>query len=179
MLTASSIVIPDLELRQYLGIVNVVPDTSVFVALALTTLPLAARRRFPWPVFLFCLVSFLGLQNAFNGFSLTIAGPVVALYTIASERGRAETYQQYEAGGYCENLDAAALEKSWALAVATSARFAQDGIPQLVGGVRVAHHGAVVVQGRSMVGCAVLAHSSTPLPAWLGAMRRFVLLVLQ
>ena len=40
MLTASSIVIPDLELRQYLGIVNVVPDTSVFVALALTTLPL-------------------------------------------------------------------------------------------------------------------------------------------
>ena len=91
MLTASSIVIPDLALRQYLGMVNVVPNVQVFVALAVTTLPLVVRRRFPWPVFLFCLVSFLGLQNAFNGFSLTIVGPVVALYTIASERGRAET----------------------------------------------------------------------------------------
>ena len=90
MLTASSIVIPDLELRQYLGIVNVVPDTSVFVALALTTLPLAARRRFPWPVFLFVLITFLGLQGAFRGFSLTVVGPVVALYTIACERGRTE-----------------------------------------------------------------------------------------
>ena len=90
MLTASSIVIPDLELRQYLGIVNVVPDTSVFVALALTTLPLAARRRFPWPVFLFVLITFLGLQSAFRGFSLTVVGPVVALYTIACERGRTE-----------------------------------------------------------------------------------------
>ena len=90
MLTASSIVIPDLELRQYLGIVNVVPDTSVFVALALTTLPLAARRRFPWPVFLFVLITFLGLQSAFRGFSLTVVGPAVALYTIACERGRTE-----------------------------------------------------------------------------------------
>ncbi|WP_270299563.1 histidine kinase dimerization/phosphoacceptor domain-containing protein [Eggerthella sinensis] len=90
MLTASSIVIPDLALRQYLGSVNVVPNVQVFVALAVTTLPLVVRRRFPWPVFLFCLVSFLGLQNAFSGFSLTIVGPVVALYTIASERGRGE-----------------------------------------------------------------------------------------
>ncbi|MFR3092491.1 MAG: hypothetical protein ACLTMP_12850 [Eggerthella lenta] len=48
---------------------NVVPNVQVFVALAVTTLPLVVRRRFPWPVFLFCLVSFLGLQNAFNGFS--------------------------------------------------------------------------------------------------------------
>ncbi|HIY83636.1 MAG TPA: two-component sensor histidine kinase [Candidatus Rubneribacter avistercoris] len=90
MLTASSIVIPDLALRQYLGTVNVVPNAQVFVALAITTLPLVLRRRFPWPVFLFCLVSFLGLQNAFAGFSLTIVGPVVAVCTIASERGRLE-----------------------------------------------------------------------------------------
>lgn len=90
MLTASSIVIPDLALRQYLGMVNVVPNVQVFVALALTTLPLVVRRRYPWPVFLFCFVAFLGLQNAFAGFSLTIVGPVVALYTIAHERGRAE-----------------------------------------------------------------------------------------
>lgn len=90
MLTASSIVIPDLALRQYLGTVNVVPNMQVFVALAITTLPLVLRRRFPWPVFLFCFVSFLGLQNAFSGFSLTVVGPVIAVYTIANERGRAE-----------------------------------------------------------------------------------------
>lgn len=90
MLTASSIVIPDMALRQYLGIVNVVPDISVFVALALTTAPLVLRRRFPWPVFLFVMVTFLGLQGAFRGFSLTVVGPAVALYTVATERGRKE-----------------------------------------------------------------------------------------
>ncbi|OUO91243.1 two-component sensor histidine kinase [Gordonibacter sp. An230] len=90
MLTASSIVVPDLALRQYLGLVNVVPDTSAYVALALTTVPLVARRRCPWPVFLFCFVAFLGLQGAFGGLSLTIVGPAVALYTIANERGRSE-----------------------------------------------------------------------------------------
>ena len=90
MLAASSIVVPDLSMRQYLGIVNVVPSASVFVALAVTTLPLVVRRRFPWPVFLFTFVAFLGLQNSFSGFSLSIVGPVVAVYTIASELGRVE-----------------------------------------------------------------------------------------
>ena len=51
MLTASSIIIPDLALRQYLGMVNVVPDLQVFVGLAMTVVPLVLRRRFPLPVF--------------------------------------------------------------------------------------------------------------------------------
>ena len=90
MVTSSSLIVHDLALRQYLGMVNVVPDASVFVALALTTLPLVVRRRFPWPVFLFVMVTFLGLQSSFRGLSLTMIGPAVALYTIASERGRVE-----------------------------------------------------------------------------------------
>lgn len=90
MLTASSIVIPDMALRQYLGVVNVVPGPAVFVALAITTLPLCLRRRYSWPVFLFVTVAFLGLQATLRGFSLTVVGPAVALYTIASERGRVE-----------------------------------------------------------------------------------------
>lgn len=90
MLTASSIVIPDLAMRQYLGLVNVVPSVSVFVGLAITTLPLVARRQFSWAVFLFVSIAFLGLQNSFEGFSLSIIGPVVALYTLACERGRTE-----------------------------------------------------------------------------------------
>ena len=47
MLTASSIIIPDLALRQYLGVVNVVPDLQVFVGLGMTVVPLVLRRRFP------------------------------------------------------------------------------------------------------------------------------------
>lgn len=90
MVTSSSFIVHDLALRQYLGMVNVVPDASVFVALALTTLPLVVRRRFPWPVFLFVMITFLGLQSSFRGLSLTMIGPAVALYTIASERGRVE-----------------------------------------------------------------------------------------
>lgn len=45
MLTASSIIIPDLALRQYLGVVNVVPDLQVFVGLGMTVVPLVLRRR--------------------------------------------------------------------------------------------------------------------------------------
>lgn len=91
MLTASSIIVPDLALRQYLGLVSIVPEAEVFVGLALTTLPLALRRRFPIPVYVFCIVAFLCLQTQFAGFSLTIVGPVVALATVAMEYGRAET----------------------------------------------------------------------------------------
>ena len=72
MLTASSIIIPDLALRQYLGVVNVVPDLQVFVGLGMTVVPLVLRRRFPLPVFAACLVIFLGLQVRFSGFSMTM-----------------------------------------------------------------------------------------------------------
>ena len=87
MLTASSIIIPDLALRQYLGMVNVVPDLQVFVGLGMTVVPLVLRRRFPLPVFAACLVIFLGLQLKFSGFSMTVVGPLVALYTVAVECG--------------------------------------------------------------------------------------------
>ena len=87
MLTASSIIIPDLALRQYLGTVNVVPDLQVFVGLGMTVVPLVFRRRFPLPVFAACLVIFLGLQVRFSGFSMTVVGPLVALYTVAVECG--------------------------------------------------------------------------------------------
>ena len=87
MLTASSTIIPDLALRQYLGVVNVVPDLQVFVGLGMTVVPLVLRRRFPLPVFAACLVIFLGLQVRFSGFSMTVVGPLVALYTVAAECG--------------------------------------------------------------------------------------------
>lgn len=86
MLTVSSIIIPDLALRQSLGLVNVVPEFGAFVALALTTFPLVVRRVFPWPVMLFVLVAHCMLQNDFTGFALSPAGLLVALFTVAAER---------------------------------------------------------------------------------------------
>lgn len=91
MLTVSSLVFPDLALRQYLGLVNVVPEFGVFVALALTTFPLAIRRAFPWPVMLFVLTAYFALQTAYSGLALSPVGLLVALFTVSSERPLIET----------------------------------------------------------------------------------------
>lgn len=90
MLTVSSIIIPDLALRQYLGLVNIVPEFGVFVALALTTFPLAVRRVFPWPVAVFVLVAHFALQNVYASVALSPVGLLVALFTLASERSLGE-----------------------------------------------------------------------------------------
>lgn len=90
MLTVSSIIIPDLALRQYLGLVNIVPEFGVFVALAFTTFPLAVRRVFPWPVAVFVLVAHFALQNVYAGVALSPVGLLVALFTLASERSLGE-----------------------------------------------------------------------------------------
>ena len=90
MLTVSSIIIPDLALRQYLGLVNIAPEFGVFVALALTTFPLAVRRVFPWPVAVFVLVAHFALQNVYAGVALSPVGLLVALFTLASERSLGE-----------------------------------------------------------------------------------------
>ena len=90
MLTVSSIIFPDLALRQYLGLVNIVPEFGVFVALALTTFPLAVRRVFPWPLAAFVLVAHFALQNVYAGVALSPIGILVALFTLASERSLGE-----------------------------------------------------------------------------------------
>lgn len=90
MLTVSSIIIPDLALRQYLGLVNIVPEFGVFVALAVTTFPLAVRRAFPWSVAVFVLVAHFALQNVYAGVALSPVGLLVALFTLASERSLGE-----------------------------------------------------------------------------------------
>ncbi len=91
VLVTSSFIMPDETLRHLLGIDAIVPSTAAYVAVALTVVPVALRRRFPWPVFLFSLVMFTLMQSSFRGYSLTIIGPLVALYTIANQRSRAET----------------------------------------------------------------------------------------
>lgn len=90
LLTMSSVVMPDELFRQLLGIPNVMPQTGSYVAIALTTLPLVARRKSPWLVFVFVMIAFLGTQTTLTGYTLAILGPIIALYTIAHERDRAE-----------------------------------------------------------------------------------------
>lgn len=89
-LTSASVMVRDEGFRDLIGYVSIAPSFSAFAGLALISLPLAFRRRFSWPVYIFVMVSFLGLQEVLRGYSLTIVGPMVALFSVASERPRAE-----------------------------------------------------------------------------------------
>lgn len=90
MLTSSTIVFHDETFLNLIGYVNVVPQAGAFFVVALTTLPVVLRRRFPWPAFIFTFIVFLSSQGAFHGYSLAIVGPMVALFTVANTRSRSE-----------------------------------------------------------------------------------------
>lgn len=92
MLTVSSIIVPDLALRQYLGLVSIVPDPAAFAALGVMTLPLVLRRRFPWPTMACVLATYCVLQSAFSGYALSAVGVLAAVFTIALERSAVEAF---------------------------------------------------------------------------------------
>ena len=87
---AVNLLIPDDFMRRLMGIRAVVPTGVSLAAIAAVTLPLVARRRFPWPVFLWTILSWGLLQTEMSGISLSVAGPLVALFTLAAERSRGE-----------------------------------------------------------------------------------------
>lgn len=87
---AANLLIPDEFMRRLMGIQAVVPSVPSLAAIALTTLPLVARRRLPWVVFVWCMGSWGLLQAEMNGISLSVAGPLIALFTVASLRTRGE-----------------------------------------------------------------------------------------
>lgn len=87
---AVNLLIPDEFMRRLMGIEAVVPSVLSLAAIALTTLPLAARRAAPWPVFVFTLLAWILCQVEMNGISLSVAGPLIALFTVASLRSRGE-----------------------------------------------------------------------------------------
>ncbi len=91
LFASTALVVRDEMWRSLVGYVTAIPPAPVFLALALTTLPLLLRRISPWLVYLFVLVLFLGVQDAFRGYSMSLAGPMVALFTIGSVRPRGET----------------------------------------------------------------------------------------
>ena len=87
---AVNLLIPDEFMRRLMGIQAMVPSGLSLLAIALTTLPLVLRRKFPWAVFVWCLVSWGLLQAELNGIALSVAGPLIALFTLAAARPRAE-----------------------------------------------------------------------------------------
>ena len=78
---AVNLLIPDEFMRRLMGIQAMVPSGLSLLAIALTTLPLVLRRKFPWAVFVWCLVSWGLLQAELNGIALSVAGPLIALFS--------------------------------------------------------------------------------------------------
>lgn len=87
---AVNLLIPDDFMRRLMGIEAMVPTVLSVGAIALTTVPLALRRAFPWPVFVWTMVAWGFLQGELNGIALSVVGPFVALFTVASLRSRGE-----------------------------------------------------------------------------------------
>lgn len=85
-----NLLIPDEAVRRFLGIEALVPSMNAIAAVAITTLPLVVRRRFPWPCLIFVLAAWVFAQTAAHDISLSIVGPLVALFTVAYVRTRPE-----------------------------------------------------------------------------------------
>lgn len=87
---AVNLLIPDEAMRRFLGIEALVPTANAIAAVAVTTLPLVLRRRLPWPCLVFVLAAWAFGQTASQDISLSIVGPLVALFTVAYCRTRPE-----------------------------------------------------------------------------------------
>ncbi len=87
---SANLFVPDTFTRMILGITNVTPSAEGTVATLVTCLPLIGRRRFPWPVFGLTLLLWMIFDWGAGIVSLSIVSTLVALFTLAYERGRGE-----------------------------------------------------------------------------------------
>ena len=82
--------------------VNYVPNIYAYLAVALTTAPLILRREAPWFVLALTLACYVFLSNSMGGtVSLSPIGPIVTVYTVASERARGEALAAAAVVGVC------------------------------------------------------------------------------
>ena len=89
-ISTSPIVFSDDLLRQSVGIIVRDPSPGTYLVLASTTLPLAFRRKFPWPSFLFIFLVFCTAQDTSPGYAFSVVGPAVSMFTIVYERPKRE-----------------------------------------------------------------------------------------
>ena len=100
--------------------VNYVPNIYAYLAVALTTAPLILRREAPWFVLALTLACYVFLSNSMGGtVSLSPIGPIVAVYTVASERARGEALAAAAVVGVCAAVvpmgkSGACMPWSWA-----------------------------------------------------------------
>ena len=90
LLASTSVVFVDGLFRDMMRQVDLIPGFYSYVALGFTTLPLVLRRVAPWPTLLIVMACFLFTAGYMYGFSLSAVGPVIAVYSVASERPRRE-----------------------------------------------------------------------------------------
>ncbi len=83
--------LPDEFTRLMLGIRSVTPSAFALLGVLLTCLPLVVREKLPWPAYAACLLFWVIFTGILDLTSLSLAGPLVALFTVAYERTRGES----------------------------------------------------------------------------------------
>ena len=91
LVLAISLLVPDPALRRAFGVQVFSPTPLAILLVAATTLPLVARRRFPWPVFVVTSAVWTVLQYQIGAVSVSLIGPLIALFTVALQRQRVES----------------------------------------------------------------------------------------
>ncbi|MCI8469470.1 MAG: two-component sensor histidine kinase [Eggerthellaceae bacterium] len=87
---AVNLLIPDEVLRRLMGIDAMVPTPAAIVAVAVTTFPLVLRRRCPWPALVIVLLAWAFFQTQMGAVSMSLIGPLVAVFTVAYTCSRAQ-----------------------------------------------------------------------------------------
>ena len=87
---AVNLLIPDEALRRLMGIEAMVPTPAAILAVAVTTLPLVLRRRCPWLALLIVLTAWAFFQAQMGAVSMSLVGPLVAVFTVAYSCSRSE-----------------------------------------------------------------------------------------
>ncbi len=90
-LSANSLIFDEFT-RRMINIQPLIPSAIGLFYVALTTVPLVVRRRLPWVVLAFILVSWAVLQAQFQIVSISPVGPMIAVFTVAFERTRIEAF---------------------------------------------------------------------------------------
>lgn len=80
--------LPDQFTRLMLGIRSVAPSALAIVAVAATCAPLVVREKLPWVAFALCAFFWMAFSLMLGIQTLSLAGPLVALFTVACLRSR-------------------------------------------------------------------------------------------
>lgn len=91
MTLSVNLFLPDEFTRLMLGIQSVTPSALAIVAVLLTCAPLVVREKLPWVAFAGCLGFWVLFSFWMEMLTLSLVGPLVALFTVAYLRSRGES----------------------------------------------------------------------------------------